>query len=217
MSHLLHVTRIQSAAVKKGGLPLILEYTVPHETAPYLVSSSTSVMWITGVSDEGRLRTAVRECSLGDFYQDVISEVVSQGSQMEWGNVHPLTKEGLIAAVDHLNYYDLGPLELLVPRAHPEGSSPGVEEEKPSPKVDLMPEALRPLIEAVNLPFRPSAWVPDETIIVVPKDRTLVGQVNLVTPKKISGVAHNPSRSIAVVQGEQSGLAEPTLSKADIE
>lgn len=67
--------------------------------------------------------------------------------------------------------------------------------------VDLMPPELRPLIEELGLPFRPSSWVPEGTIVVVPKDRTFVGVVNRATTKKLAGVVHNAARGIAIAQG----------------
>ena len=118
--------------------------------------------------------------------------------------------EGLRAAVDHLEFYELGALELLIPRSHTgsvamlddQDDGEGVEEDgKRVELVDLMPPELRPLIEEIGLPFRPSSWVPDGTIIVVPKDRAFVGVASLVTAKKIAGVVHNAARGMAIAQG----------------
>lgn len=207
MSHLLHYTRLQSQTLqRKGVMPLMLEYPVPEETGPYLVSSSSSVLWVTELHPNSTVKAAVREVSLGDFFREVVEAVAVMGRQQEWGNVHPLTLEGLQAAIEHVSYYDLAPLELLIPRAHQAGSAdqPSDEDAENQSKaslVALMPPGLRPLIEEVGLPFRPSSWVPDGMIVVVPKDRTFVGVVNQVTPKKIAGVVHNAARGIGVVQG----------------
>jgi len=65
----------------------------------------------------------------------------------------------------------------------------------------LMPPNLRPLLEDIGLSFRPCSWVPDDTIIVVPKDRSYVGVVTRLTTKKIAGVVHNAARGIAIVSG----------------
>lgn len=216
MSHLLHVSRLQSkAAQRKGVMPLMLEFQVPEETAPYLVSSSSSVMWINEAYSGSLVKAAVRESLLGTFFQEVIEAVTVMGRQQEWGNVHPLTVEGLRAAIDHVAFYDLGPLELLTPRAHPAGSTGEDDDETPTgdegvsgtpqrvSPVALMPPGLRPLLEAVGLPFRPSAWVPEGTVVVVPRDRSFVGMVSQVTPKKIAGVVHNAARGIGIAQGIQ--------------
>lgn len=213
MSNLLVVQRLQSRAMqRKGTMPLILEFGVVAETAPYLVSSSASVMWVNEPLPENMVRAAVRDSSVAEFYTEVVEAVAAMGSEMMWGNVHPLTPAGLQAAVEHVEFYELGPVELLCPRAHPKGSSPpppddeddgGGSEGKPKrvEPVDLMPPELRPLIEGTGLPFRTCSWVPDGTIVVVPKDRAYVGVVSKVTPKKIAGVVHNAARGIAIARG----------------
>lgn len=209
MSHLLHFSRLQSKALqRKGVMPLMLEFSVPEETAPYLVSSSSSVMWIAEAHPGSVIKAAIREMSVGDFFREAIDAVAAMGRQQEWGNVHPLTLEGLRAAIAHVSFYDLEPLELLTPRAHPTGSEPqdDDDEDPESQRVSsavLMPPELRPLLEDVGLPFRPSTWVPAGTIIVVPKDRTFVGAVSQVTPKKIAGVIHNAARGIGIAQGSE--------------
>jgi len=177
----------------------MLEYGVPEETAPYLVSSSSSVMWISEPHPGPVVKAAVREVSLGDFFRECVDAVAAMGRQQEWGNVHLLTLEGLRAAIEHVSFYELEPLELLIPRAYPpqKVNKPGTP--------DLMPPDLRPLLEEVGLPFRPSAWVPANTVIVVPKDRAFVGVVWQVTPKKIAGVVHNAARGIAIASGGATG------------
>jgi hypothetical protein len=211
MSHLLVVTGLHVKALqRKGTLPLILEFQVAVETAPYLVSSSSSVMWITDRHPGNIVKAAVRDCTVGEFFTEVIDAVATMGRQQNWGNVHPLTIDGLLAAVDHVAFYDLGPLELLIPRTHlndvaflddEDGGEEAEDDGKRVEPVDLMPLGLRPLIEETGLPFRPSSWVPDGTIVVVPKDRAFVGVVNKLTPKKIAGVVHNAARGIAIVRG----------------
>ena len=233
MSHLLNVSRLQSKALRQpGNMPLMVEYTVPEETAPYLVSSSSSVMWISEAHPGPLVKAAVREGTLGSFFREVIDAVAAMGRQQNWGNVHPLTYQGLEAAINHLSFYDLDPLELLIPRAHPPGSGTRSTEDEDDfdgevpigapeapqrvSQVALMPPELRSLIEEAGLPFRPSAWVPDGTIIVVPKDRSFVGLVHQVTAKKVVGVVHNAARGIAIVQGvARNELADRPLPEAD--
>jgi len=231
MSHLLHVSRLQSKAVgRKGVVPLMLEYTVPEETAPYLVSSSSSVMWITELHPNSTIKAAIREMTVGEFFREVVEAVAAMGRQQNWGNVHPLTHEGLAAAIDHVAFYELEPLELLIPRTHPAMSvslddgdeDDDGDEADPDLKVvtpaSLMPPDLRPFIEEAGIPFRPSAWVPDGMMIVVPKDRTFVGVVSQVTSKKIAGVVHNAARGIAIiVQGDvPDELADQPLPEPDV-
>jgi len=205
MSHLLGVMRLQTKAMQKNGnTPIIVDFNVSEETAPYLVSSSSSVMWINEAHPGSLVRAAVRAVSVNDLYLEVIEAVAVMGRQQQWGNVQPLTHEGLAAAIDHLNFYDLGPLELLTPRAHPTRDSqkdPEGGSTEGAIRVDRMPPDLRPFIEESGLLFRPSSWVPDGAIVVVPRDRTFVGLVTRVTPKKLAAVVHNAARGIAIVQG----------------
>lgn len=178
-------------------MPLMLEYAVPIETGPYLVSSSSSVLWVSDPHRGPAVKAAVRDVSLGQFFQEVVAAVASMGRQQEWDNVHPLTLEGVQAAIQHVAFYGLAPLELLVPRAYPptDGEDDGEDSKAP------MPQDLKAIIMEVGLPFRPSAWVPPSTMIVVPKDRTYLGTVHLVTPRKLAGVVHNAARGMGVAQG----------------
>jgi len=236
MSHLLFVSRLQSKALKKRtNQPLYLEFGVSEETAPYLVTSTTSLMWINEPHPGPSVKAAIRTVGLGEFFREVIEQVVLMGTQMQWGNVHPLTLEGIKAAIDHVEFYELGPVELLIPRAN-KGEDPALEDpmmeagdedseepdldteedELPPEVADLMSPEMRPLIEDLGVPFRPSSWVPDGTIVVVPKDRQYVGGVSRVTTKKIGGVVHNAARGIAVARGAAPDeLAGSTLPDAD--
>jgi hypothetical protein len=222
MSNLLVVQRVQSKALqRKGTVPLMIEYGVSKETAPYLVSSTSSVMWINAAhpGEPGDVvKAAVRKMTVDAFFGEVLEATISMGRQQEWGNVHPLTLAGLQAAVEHVEFYDLGPVELLIPRTRPvEPEGETDEDEERVIQVDLMPPELRPLLEDIGLPFRPSSWVPDGTIVVVPKDRTFVGVVSKVTATQIAGVVHNAARGIAIVQGPSSDeqLASPALQVPD--
>lgn len=201
MSYLLHISKLRSKVLgRKGTQPLMVEYGVPEETTPYLVSSSSSVMWISDPHPGLVVKAAVREVPLGVFFREVADAVVAMGRQQEWGNVHPLTVDGLHAAIDHVASYDLEPIELLIPRSHLGEDDEGETPLGPRPSV-LMPLELRPLIESAGLPFRPSAWVPDGMIIVVPKDRTFVGVVSQLTGTKIAGVVHNAARGLGFAVG----------------
>ena len=201
MSHLLQVQRWTSKVLgRPNTVPLCVEYHVSEDTAPFLVSSSSSVTWVQETLPGGLVRAAVRDVSLADFSREVLEAVCVMGRQQQWGNVYPLSREGVQMAVEHVDFYEQGPLELLIPRAHVEGEDEDAED-APN-RVFLMPPDLRPLIEATGLPFRPSAWVPEGTVVVVPRDRAFVGVATLVTPRKIAVVVHNASRGIAIARAD---------------
>lgn len=212
MSHLLYVMTLKSKAMQhKGHVPLMVEFTVSPDTAPYLVTSSSSTMWIVEPHPGPMVRAAVRQMNVWDLYQEILESVAAMGRQHQWGNVQPLTVAGLRAAIDHVDFYDQGPLELLIPRAHPAKEADpsereGEAQEKPkrAELVNLMPPELRLLLEDVVLPFRTCSWVPPNTIIVVPKDRGFVGVASRVSAGKLAAVVHNAARGIAIVQGSNS-------------
>lgn len=221
MAHLLSVHRLKSSAMqRRSNTPLLIEFHVNEETAPYLVSSSAGVMWIDEPHPNNIIKAAVRDVLPGEFFAEVIEAVQIMGRQMQWGNVQPLTIEGIREAVAHVEFYELGPVELLTPRAHKNvpdeedletDSNEGEGESLPTARrvdpVDLMPPELRPLIEETGLPFRPSSWVPEGTIVVVPRDRSYVGLLSKVTANKIAAVVHNAARGIAIAYGAPSELA----------
>ena len=131
MAHLLAVQRLKSKAMqRKTNVPLILEFHVNPETAPYLVSSSAGVMWINEPHPNDIVKAAVRGATIGEFFAEVVEATASMGREMKWGNVQPLTVEGLRAAVDHVEFYELGPVELLTPRAHKDEEEDDLHEEE---------------------------------------------------------------------------------------
>lgn len=209
MSNLLHVIRLKSKAVKKGHAPLWVEFPVSLETAPFLVSSSSSVMWIAEAhpgNPGNMVKAAVREAGVGELFTEVVDAVTAMGRQQEWGNVHPLTIEGLGAAIEHVESYDFEDLELLTPRQKfIEEALPEDEGESDERVIGVLVPDVSPAMQAVldefDLPMRPSSWVPDECVVVVPRDRSFVGVVARVTGKKIAGVVHNAARGIAIARG----------------
>lgn len=192
MSNLLQVVRVRpKAAVKKGNVPLIMEFHIPPETAPYLVTSSEGLLWIESPHPGDIVKAAVREIeSPGDLFWAMTLSVAHRGKRDEWGNVHPFTKEGMLAAAAHVEDYDLGELEILAPRVR-------VQETDEDGKTPYQrPDWLHH--DILGYPVRPTSWIPDDCAVVVPKDRDFVGLLSHITSKKVAAVSHNPSRSIAI-------------------
>lgn len=233
MSHLLQVTQWDFKATQRGAIPLALEFPVDPTTAPYLVMTSKGLLWVESplVSGQGTspvtpyIKTAVREADLGVIYAEIIQAVVDEGRAREWGNVQPLTQDGLNAAIEHLAYYDLTNVDILVPaaplkakttppppkkkrRKKGESSEVAPNEGPPTPPVDVPESDLRETASdlvkrmgLVGLPYQPCSWLPQGCIVVVPKDRTYLGVVGRVTAKSYSGLVHNASRGIAIAIG----------------
>jgi len=193
MSNLLQVIRLKSQALqKKSAVPLMVDVPVNPALAPFLVSSTKGVMWIEDVHPGNVVKAAVRDItSPGEFFQEVLMAVVARGARDQWGSIHPFSEDGVRAAINHLEFYGLEDIELLVPRTRGEKNKDGAHE-RPAWLCD----------ESFHVPIRPSSWVPDNCVVVVPVDRDFLGTLAHFTPRQVMAVVHNPCRGIAIAQGE---------------
>ena len=154
--------------------PLMMEFQVNPDLAPYLVSSPRAVLWVPNTSQTGTLRAAVRKRQ--GIESEVVAAIVQMGQESKWGNVHELTSDGVKKCVEHLVSYDLAPVEILVAE---DTDLEGVE----------MPEG----VVVVAAP-----WMPQGAVAVVPVDRGFVGTLGTIGKHKAVAVVHNPSRGIAI-------------------
>lgn len=191
MSHLLQVLSFNSAAVKQGKVPLLMEFGVSPESAPYLVSASTGFMWISTPHPGDIVKAAVQhKVTPAKLFMEILDSVGNMGRQAEWGNIHPFNEEGLEAAIQHVQHYELGDLEILVPRVRGEDNDDG-EHERPAWLGT----------EKHGLPIRPTGWLPDDCAVVLPQDRSFVGFLGRLKPRVCVAVVHNASRSIGLIRG----------------
>ena len=173
-SDLLRTYDFKSGVAKKA-TPLMMEFKVNPETSPFLITSAKArLLWVN--SYDGKVRSAFRPISRYPFFIEVVDETVRMGREASWGNVHPLTLDGLRAAIAHVLSYDLPSPEIL---AHPD--------------VDL------DLSKGMFLGCRVNwaDWLDPATVVVVPSDRDFVGFM-LTNGDSGLAVIHNASRSIAV-------------------
>lgn len=154
--------------------PMMMEFQVNEELAPFLVSSTRSVQWVHNTSQHGTIRAAVRKRQ--GIETEVLAAIITQGQEMQWGNVHPLTTEGVRKCVEHVASYDLTPLEILV-----------------AEDTDLGEVELPADIAVSQVP-----WMPVDALAVVPVDRGFVGTLGTIGKHKAVAVLHNPSRGVAV-------------------
>ena len=178
-SGLLSVANFDQENLKEHTL-LLMEFQVNPETAPYLVSSSASVMWLRRAHG-GRVRAAVREVSVSEYYREVVTEVYTMGTEAEWGNTAPLTLEGVETCVQHLHSYDLAKVTVLSHEDVP-WESWGVPVDEPWNGAEIVL----------------TSWMPPGMVVVVPEDRGFVGTIWKVGTHKILSVIHNASRGMAV-------------------
>ncbi len=156
--------------------PRMLEFPVSPEGAPYLVSSTRSVVWVNKASSQGTIRAAVRP--LQGFYQEALEEIATQGKICQWGNIHPATKEGLEACIACLTGYGFEKVDILT---HPESKSPECAETE-------------------DLSVVPCLEIPEGWWVCVPRDRSFVGIVGTVGVGKIVSLIHNPTRGVAIAR-----------------
>lgn len=201
MSNLLHVLRLKPQ--KKSSIPLMVEVPVNPELAPFLVSSTTGVMWIEEAHPGDIIKAAVRKIlSPAEVFAEIIQAVAKRGAEEQWGNVHPFTQEGVQAAIHHLEFYGLEDVELLVARTRG-------DEHKEGPH--MRPEWLR--TETFSVPLRPSSWVPEGWVVALPVERNFVGTLAHFSPHQIVLAVHNPSRGLALARVETPSEEEPAVGQ----
>ncbi len=156
----------------KGKTPLMLEFPVNPETSPFLVTAAgkSKLVWIP--NSNGTVKAGVRKNDLETLNLDITREVALVGLSHQWGNVHPLTSEGLEKAVEHLKFYGIENVEVLV------GGS-GL-----------------PFITEHSV--AECSWLHGSCAVVVPKDRDFVG-IFASVGNGFLALVHNPSRGIAVL------------------
>lgn len=146
---------------------------VNPELAPYLISSSKSVTWVPHASQKNTVRTAIRERE--GIEAELVAAVIDMGGQAQWGNVHPLSTEGVMACLEHVSSYIDGPLEIIC-----------------SAETDL---------EDVEIPEHfqqtQAKWIPRDCLVVVPVDRAFLGTL-WVLGSRVAALVHNVSRGMAV-------------------
>lgn len=189
---LLHMIRMMNT---RRRIPAMMEFEVP-ETSPYLITSSTALFWIP-TSRGGRIRAGVRpKSSTAAFFGEVVDEVVKQGQESKWGNIHPLTKDGLSEAIGHVHYYmaddsDNSNLLILV---HPD-----FEWAKLDPEWVVKDGHF--LARIMGVPVAKAEWLDTDTAVVIPYNRGMVGFAIEIGEENILAVIHNASRGIGVARG----------------
>lgn len=160
----------------KGTLkpPLMLEFAVNPETAPVLVTTSRSLVWVTPKT--AQVRAATQVISPVDLFGMVVDTVASTGRKAQWGNTHPITAKGVQDAVAYVQSYGFTELEILC-------------------SVNWR------LAQETGLPCTVVSWLPEHTFVVLPVDRSYVGFAMQDTATGLMlAVVHNACRGIAVIE-----------------
>jgi len=180
---------VPMAALTNKRAPFMVEIPVSMEAGPYLVSGTKTLLWIesvragsqplrarvSGEARSGALRAAVR---LGkpsvSFFEEVVSEVASEGRKRKWGNGFLATRTGIKKAVVYVRSYGIPDVEVLLS----EKGSLDVPEGVTTTKV---------------------SWIPEGRAVVVPKDRSYLGLIGSMGESHWTAAVHNPSRGMAVL------------------
>jgi len=188
VSNLLQIARskVDVTQVKKGMTPLILEFYVDPQTAPYLVSASRGVLWINDPfpGNTPFIKAAVRNGVLpGDIFREAAKAIFSKSMEMKWGSAQPFTKDGLDAALGYVSSYSVGSSDVLVSSG---SRLPGGQ----------FPDWIKDREIGENL--RLAEWVPSNCAVVVPSDRSFLGMLVHLSPLSTAMVVHNAARGFAM-------------------
>jgi hypothetical protein len=163
---------------KTKHLPVMLDRVPAPEgpdAGPFLITSSTSLLWVERAFHGGFLRVAVRESVRDSLFRDIIEEISGRGVEREWGNVLPATEEGLLEGLAHLSYYDLSDPVLL----YGADFDIGVAE---------------------HVARVPADWLPATWAVLIPNDRGFVGTAFTFPGGHVGAIVHNPSRGVVVLR-----------------
>lgn len=154
--------------------PLMIEIPV-NSGGPYLVSGVRQDWTWLSDSKTGTIRSAVRTGPLPeDLFASAVREVMRRGDEYEWENCYPYTETGLCGALEYVTSYGIEPAEVLVPIGNTLQAPQGVT-------------------------LTESSWIPLNSAVVVPMDRSYLGMVANFGTQFHTVVLHNPSRGMAVL------------------
>lgn len=175
MAHLLKLVKFDK--VKPSIQPLAFEFQASNDATPFLVSTSKSLLWINE-APTNVVRAAVRpKTKIQDFYMEVIREIKEVGDMCSWGNAYSLDKQGILQAVAYVSSYEVGEISCLLN--------------------STTKNKIQPLLEGTGISFAICNWLSEDCVLVVPKDRSLLGFIGVVNSGFVS-VIQNPSRCLAI-------------------
>lgn len=179
-SDLLQVLQAPADMFRTKALPLAAELPVDPATAPYLVTTTRSLMWHPE-DFNGKVRSALRPGELPALYAEILQEVCTTSVEAQWGSVFPYTLDGVRDAISYLQHYGMENLDILAP----------------DEKIDGLLGSMAKFCEADIVRV---GYLPARTVVVVPKDRAYLGITMQagVDPRRRLVLVHNPSRGMAV-------------------
>ncbi len=154
----------------------MIQIPIDPEIRPYLVSSVDRWVWVSRTGSVARVAfQPIPNEGLESLARQVLVEIVNQSKVSGWGSVHPLTKEGMVAALAHPTSYGYQTIPLV------------------SPDLDLEALGLDPLKVEI------AEWLPEKTLLALPVDRELSAQA-LVHEGNVAAIVLDPSRAFGIAQ-----------------
>ena len=190
MSSLLRVVDFGAINRQKNVVPLIMEFQVNPECAPVLVSSTKSLVWVAKFRNDV-VRAAVRRgvTGLGHYFMEVVLSVSAMGDEAEWGNLHPLSRKGIEAGIEHLRYFGIEDVELLISE---EGFDKDIAKAWQARNEDGDPTIC-------GATYSTASWLEPGYVVVVPTDRDFLGFIGWGEGRMVS-LVHNAARGMAVAR-----------------
>jgi len=191
LADLLQVASLSTIVAPKNKVALMLDFRINPDCAPFLVSSTRSLVWVSKFRND-IVRAAIRRGvpSIGHYFMEVVLSVEKMGGETEWGNVHSLTRKGIQAALDHLKFYEIEDVILLV-------STEGFDKDiaKAWRKTGTGDE--EPTI--LGCPYALCDWLHPGYVVAIPRNREFIGFLGWGNGNMVS-VVHNASRGIALAR-----------------
>ena len=167
--------------VPTGKVPLWMAAPVHEDLEPFLVTSSRSCCWLYATAlRDGCVRTAWRKATLEKLYGELVFEIADKGRELEWGNVHPASYDGVSDAILHLADYGILDVDVI----H------GVEFD-----TTIVPE---------DITCSAATWLPPKEAVILSVDRACVGTAYVLSGGHHAVVVHNASRGVCVIVPETS-------------
>jgi hypothetical protein len=152
--------------IKNKQVPLLMEFEVNPDLAPFLVSSPKGLIWIEKAGENSQVRAAPTKMSY--LQRNLLLDLLEKSIEERWGNVFPMSEEGVKACLEHLN--EFGEIEIL---AHPKQDTFGQEVVQVS-------------------------WVPKGCLVFVPKERGYLGSIGVFRTGEKVVLIHNPRLGVAI-------------------
>lgn len=173
---LLDVVPMRDQAAEHG-VPAMVELEANPDLAPFLVSSTRSVVWIEELSYEGFLRAASR--TIEGLQEEIVVAIAERSLEEGWGNVYSLSEASLSKCVMALKKAGVEEWEIMA-----------------SPSVVEVVKAWMPSQEDQ---IHPVQWMPHKTLVVVPKDRSLLGTYGTFGDNIVVSVVHSARHGIGIL------------------